>query len=176
MNTIRSFYRYLMYALYIAVFRFTPEIYRPYRLFFPMLRRFLVSQFVEECGSHITVKHNADISPHIRIGDHSELGTRCMVHSNVTLGHDVLMGPDVKIFSRNHVYRSTDIPIRNQGKQQETTSIGNDVWIGANVIILPGVRIGDHVVIGAGAVVTKDIPDYAIVAGNPAGIVRMRNV
>ena len=53
--------------------------------------------------------------------------------------------------------------------------IGNDVWIGARVILLPGVKIGDHVILGAGAVVTKDIPDYAIAAGNPARIIRMRN-
>lgn len=53
--------------------------------------------------------------------------------------------------------------------------IGDDVWIGTNVIILPGVNVGNHCIIGAGAIVTKDIPDYAIVGGNPAKIIRMRN-
>ena len=53
--------------------------------------------------------------------------------------------------------------------------IGDDVWIGTNVIILPGVNVGSHCIIGAGAIVTKDVPDYAIVGGNPAKIIRMRN-
>lgn len=163
-----------MYFLYISIFRFTPEIYRPYSLFFPHLRRFLVSQFVEKCGEKITVKHNADISPFVQIGDYSELGTRCMIHSNVKIGNNVIMGPDVKIYSRNHNYSALNVPIQFQGKIQKTTTIGNDVWIGANVIVLPGVTIGNHVVIGAGAVVTKDVPDYAVVGGNPAVVIKMR--
>lgn len=167
-------YRYFMYFLYISLFRFTPEVYRPYKLFFPILRRFLVSQFAEKCGINIIIKHNADISPFIQIGDYSELGTRCMIHSNVKIGSNVIMGPDVKIYSRNHNYSSLEVPIQYQGKIQKATRIGDDVWIGANVIILPGVNVGNHVVIGAGAVVSKDIPDYAVVGGNPATIIKMR--
>lgn len=167
-------YRYILYFLYMTFFRFTPESYRPYSLIFPMIRKFLVFQFIDECGKNIVVKHNADISPFIKVGDCSELGTRCMIHSNVTIGANVMMGPDVKIYSRNHVYASTEIPMRLQGKIQKQTVIGNDVWIGANVVILPGVTIGNHCVIGAGSIVTKDVPDYAVVGGNPARIIKMR--
>ena len=175
MSIPRKLWRYAVYFVYISFVRFTPEVYRPYRLFFPWLRRVMVSQFADRCGAHVVVKHNADISPHISIGDRSELGTRCMIHGNVSIGKNVLMGPDVKIFSRNHIYQSLAVPIKDQGKISRPTVIGDDVWIGANVIIFPGVAVGDHVVIGAGAVVTKNVPDYAVIAGNPAQIVKMRN-
>ncbi len=164
----------LLYLLYISIFRFTPEDYRPYSLFFPYIRKWLVSRFITSCGKNIRVKHNADISPNIQIGDYSEFGTRCMVHGNVEIGSNVIMGPDIKIYARNHKYERLDMPIRQQGKHYLKTKIGDDVWIGANVIITAGVTIGNHVIIGAGAVVTKDIMDYAIVGGVPAKIIKYR--
>jgi maltose O-acetyltransferase len=169
-----KFFRYFVYFLYIAFLRFTPEVYRPYRLFFPWLRRLLVSLFLEKCGKGIIVKYNADISPHMEIGDFSELGTRCMIQSHTRIGSNVIMGPDVKIYSRNHRFSSLETPIQYQGKIQKNTTIGSDVWIGANVVILPGIQIGDHAVIGAGSIVTKDVPPYAVVGGNPAEVIKMR--
>lgn len=175
MNNVKmSLSRKVMYLLYIALFRFTAEDYRVYRLFFPGIRNWLVSNFVNNCGKEIRVKHNADISPNISIGDRSELGTRCMIHGNVFIGSNVIMGPDVKIYARNHKYDRTDIPIRDQGKEYLKTSIGDDVWIGANSIITAGVTVGNHVIIAAGAVVTKNVPDYAIVGGVPANIIKFR--
>lgn len=165
----------VLYLLYISLFRFTPEDYRPYSLFFPSLRNLLVKKFVNSCGNSLRVKHNADISPNIWIGNESELGTRCMIHSNVSIGSNVIMGPDVKIYSRNHKYDRIDLPIQKQGKNYFKTIIGDDVWIGANCIITAGVIVGNHVIIAAGAVVTKDIPDYAIVGGVPAKIIKYRN-
>jgi len=166
--------RMLLYFLYIAVFRHTPEDYRPYALFFPGLRSLLVKGFVDACGHRPRVKSNADISPFISIGDHSELGTRCLIQAGVVIGSDVIMGPDVKIYTRNHRFDSLDTPIRNQGKHSASTQIGNDVWIGANVVILPGVSIGDHSVIAASAVVTRDVSSGSVVAGNPARFVKSR--
>lgn len=168
-------FRLLLYFFYISFIRFTPENYRPYSLFFPWLRRFLVSQFIDKCGTNIVVKFNGDISPYIEIGNNSEIGTRSMIQSNTIIGSFVIMGPDVKIYTRNHVYERTDIPIAKQGKTHEKTIIGNDVWIGANVVITAGCKIGDHVIIGAGAVVTKDVPNFAIVGGVPAKVIKFRN-
>ncbi len=175
MKMLIKFHRLFLYFLYIAFFRFTPEDYRPYSLFFPGLRDLLVKGFLENCGRNIRVKHNADISPYISVGNNSELGTRCMIHSNVIIGDNVIMGPDVKIYSRNHRYESISEPIKEQGKKYYETKIGNDVWIGANCIILPGVEIGSHTVIAAGAVVTEDVDPYSIVGGNPAKIIGKRN-
>jgi len=97
-----------------------------------------------------------------------------MIQSNTTLGNNVIMGPDVKIYTRNHNYSSIKDPVRVQGKIHKTTTIGNDVWIGANVIILPGITVGNKVVIGAGSVITKNIPDLVVVGGNPAKIIKER--
>jgi maltose O-acetyltransferase len=157
-----------VYFLYVAVVRFTPEDYRPYALFWPWLRSTMVRYFAQQCGKRPRVKSNADISMKVSIGDFSELGTRCMIQSNVKIGSYVIMGPDVKIYSRNHIFSSLEMPIALQGKERKETRIGDDVWIGANVIVLPGVDIGDHCVIGAGAVVTKSMPAYAIIGGVPA--------
>ena len=86
-----------------------------------------------------------------------------------------MIGPEVIIYTQNHSFDRIDIPMCEQGFQEECkVEIGNDVWIGARVIILPGVKIGNGCVIGAGAVVTKDVPDYCVVGGNPAKILKVR--
>ena len=88
------------------------------------------------------------------------------------IGDDVMMGPNYIIYTRNHSFNRTDIPMNKQGMQDfKSVVIGNDVWIGARVIILPCVQIGDGSIIGAGSIVTKDVPPYAIVGENPAKII-----
>ena len=168
------FYKLMLFFFYITLFRHTPEDYRPYALFFPGIRRFLLSQSIAACGKDIRVKSGADISPNISVGDESELGTRCLIQSGVTIGNNVIMGPDVKIYSKNHCYDSVDIPIQKQGEVARSTIVGNDVWIGANVIILPGRRIGNHSVLAAGSVIIHDVPEYAVVGGNPASVIKYR--
>ena len=87
-----------------------------------------------------------------------------------------MMGSDCVIYSRNHAFDRTDIPMMQQGYQPEKpVVIGNDVWIGGHVILLPGVHIGDGAVIGAGAVVAKSIPPYAVAVGNPARVIKYRD-
>lgn len=167
--------RALSYLLYIALFRFTAEDYRPYSMFFPQLRRKLVMMFLTKCGKNVRVKHNCDISPYIEIGDNSEFGQKCLIHGDVVIGSYVIMGPDVKIYTRNHVFDSLATPIALQGKRMQVTKIGDDVWIGANVIVLPGVNVGNHSIVAAGSIVTRDVPEYAIVGGNPAKVIRYRN-
>ena len=85
-----------------------------------------------------------------------------------------MMGPDVTILTHTHKIDRTDIPMDKQGSIVKGVTIGNDVWIGMRSIIMPGVKIGNGAVIGAGAVVTKDVPDYAIVGGVPAKVIRYR--
>ena len=85
-----------------------------------------------------------------------------------------MMGPYVTILTHTHKIDRTDIPMGQQGNIVKEVVIGNDVWIGMRSIIMPGVKIGNGAVIGAGAVVTKDVPDYAIVGGVPAKVIRYR--
>lgn len=168
-------HRKTFFLIYLLFFKNTPEDFRPYALFFPKLRSFFVQHYLKCCGDNLRVKKGAEISPNASVGNNSELGTRCMIQANVSLGNHVIMGPDVKIYSRNHKYDSLEVPIQMQGKNYYETHIGNDVWLGANVIITAGCKVGDHVIVAAGAVVTKDIPDYAIVGGVPAKILKFRN-
>ena len=88
----------------------------------------------------------------------------------VTIGDDCFIGPNVSIYTACH---STDPIERNSRKEwAEPVTIGNNVWIGGSVTILPGVTIGDNVTIGAGSVVVKDIPSNVIAAGNPCRVIR----
>ena len=84
------------------------------------------------------------------------------------------MGPDVVIMATSHGYDRTDLPVRLQGGWEKPISIGNDVWIGTRVIVLPGVNLGDHCIVAAGAVVTKSFPAYSIVGGVPARLLKAR--
>jgi maltose O-acetyltransferase len=168
--------RKLLYFIYLTLLRFTPELFRPYAMFFPALRRVFVKGFVNKCGKNLRVKRNADISMFIEIGNDSELGTNCLIQTNTYIGDFVIMGPDIKIYTKTHGYSDLNTPIALQDVICENVTVGNDVWLGANVIITPGVKIGNHVIVAAGAVVTKNIPDYAIAGGVPAKVIKYRNV
>lgn len=90
--------------------------------------------------------------------------------AKVTIGDDCFIGPNVSIYTACH---STDPVERNTRREwAEPVTIGNNVWIGGSVTVLPGVNIGDNVTIGAGSVVTRDIPDNAVAVGNPCRTIR----
>jgi maltose O-acetyltransferase len=98
-----------------------------------------------------------------------------MIPYDLKVGKDVMMGPHVIIIGENHNSTDLEIPMRLQGyKIFPPVRIEDDVWIGARAIILPGLTIGKGAIIGAGSVVTKDVPPYAICAGNPARILKYR--
>ena len=92
----------------------------------------------------------------------------------IKIGNNSLIGPGVLMRTANHNFSSVNKPIRNQGHNFSDILIGDDCWIGANVIILKGSKIGSGAVIGAGSVVTKDIPPMAIAVGVPAQVIRFR--
>jgi galactoside O-acetyltransferase len=92
----------------------------------------------------------------------------------ITIGNSVMVGPNVIIRASNHKSENAAVDIWLQGQTGGTIIIGDDVWIAANVVILPEVRIGSHSIIAAGAVVTKDVPEYSVVAGVPARVISRR--
>lgn len=139
------------------------------------LRGFCAKLILAKCGNNVNIEKGSSFSSSVELGDNSGIGIRARINGKVVIGKDVMMGPDVCIYTKNHAFDRTDIPMNLQGVASEKqVTIDDDVWIGARVIILPGVHIGTGAVIGAGAVVTKDVPDYAVVGGNPARILKMR--
>jgi maltose O-acetyltransferase len=111
----------------------------------------------------------------VSIGSKSGIGIDCSVGGGTRIGSNVMMGPEVLIYTRNHCTSRVDIPMIEQGYREDApVAIGDDVWIGARVIILPGVTVGPGSVLGAGAVISKDVPPFAVVVGNPARVVRYR--
>jgi acetyltransferase-like isoleucine patch superfamily enzyme len=111
--------------------------------------------------------------PTITIGNNFYMNSGCHLLGNITIGNDVQIGPKVVIWGRDHGL-SRDQLIREQPHNSQPITIGNDVWIGANVTILKGVNIEDGAVVGAGSVVTRDVPKYGIAVGNPAKVIRYR--
>ena len=122
---------------------------------------------------------------HIDFGCHTYIGNDAVININCTfldaaeirIGSRVLIGPDVKIYTTFHPNSSVErFQISNQGNyfltQAKPIIIGDDTWIGGNVTIIPGVHIGKNVVIGAGSVVTKDIPDNVVAVGNPCKVIK----
>lgn len=114
--------------------------------------------------------------PHagIRIGARSLIGEACILRGQggITIGDDVFLAPLVQMLAVNHVYHNTSRPISLQGITCQGITVEDGAWIGGGAIILDGVRIGKNAVVGAGAVVTRDVPDYCVAVGNPARIVR----
>ncbi|MDK2829032.1 MAG: hypothetical protein PWP67_1847 [Clostridium butyricum] len=119
---------------------------------------------IRELGDELIIGNNVGIAANAFIS----------VRGKVEIGDSCIFGPYVKIFSENHNFNDLDTPIFLQGATQKGVKVGKDCWIGANVTILDGVKIGKKVVVAAGSVINKDIPDYSIVGGVPAKVLKMR--
>lgn len=164
-------------ALYYAFFQFWPMSPFPLYSMGYWMRYFLLRHLLRYCGSNVVVKSKAYVGDgsRISIGNNSQLGMNCRLNGDIEIGDNVLMGPDVVIMATSHRYDSIDIPMIDQGEAQEKpVRIGSDVWIGTRVVILPGVTIGDKSIIGAGAVVAKNVSPGDIVVGNPGRVVKNR--
>lgn len=138
-------------------------------------RVFAGRMILEGCGQNVNIEHGASFTKNCVLGDNSGIGVNSYLGGTVNIGSDVMMAPECKIYTVNHNHDRVDIPMNVQGvSKEEPVFIGDDVWIGVGVIILPGVTVGNHAIIGAGSVVTRDVPEYAIVGGNPAKVLKIR--
>lgn len=106
------------------------------------------------------------------IGDHTRIGLHNTIIGPVTIGSNVNLAQGITITALNHNFSETNKRIDEQGISTNAVTIDDDVWIGANTVILPGVKIGNHCVVAAGAVVTKDVPPHSLVAGVPAKVIK----
>ena len=154
--------------LYYNFAQYLPVSYSPY---------VLCKNIFEYCGNNVNIEKRASFGggEHIRIGDNSGLGLRCVIPDGTVIGNDVMMGPDCLVYSRNHAFDRIDIPMRLQGYSEEKPLvIDDDVWIGGGVTIMVGRHISKGSIIAARCVLTKDFPEYSIVGGNPSRLLRSR--
>ncbi len=145
-----------------------------------LIKKYLKSRFAE-CGSEVYLGNNGIATyENIKIGDHVYIGSNYVLqsmHGEIIIGNHVMFGPGVHIHGGNHIYDQVGVymdTVKKEKNSDPTIVIEDDVWIGANVIILGGVHIGFGSIIGAGSVVTHDVVEGGIYAGNPARLVKMR--
>ena len=163
------------YILYNIFFGWLPhyQLGREWKLS-KKLRHFAAKLYIEKCGANVDVGRKVKLSAKLKLGDRSSIGDFSHLQGDITIGKDVMMAPRCALIADNHRFDDVTRPMNTQGTVSDKILIGNDVWIGYSVIILPGVTVGDGAICAAGAVVTKDVPPYGIVGGNPAKLIKMR--
>ena len=108
----------------------------------------------------------------VMIGDHTRIGLHNTIIGPVIIGSHVNLAQGITVTALNHNFEDSEKRIDEQGVSTSAVVIEDDIWIGANAVVLPGVTIGHHSVVAAGAVVTKDVPPHSLVAGVPAKIIK----
>ncbi len=168
---MKNFYLLVYYLLASHL----PSSYFPLGKFFNAFRVSVLKKL-------ITIGNKNVIQQNFRFGNKGvvRIGNNCRINENVyiqsaVLGDNVLIAPNVAILASSHNFERTDIPIVEQGDTEtKTVIIEDDVWVGRNVIVLPGITIGSGSIVGAGSIVTKNVAPFSIVAGAPAKLIRKR--
>ncbi len=164
---------------YLLYYFFTKHLPRSYELgplgkWSSRLRRIVCRPLFQRVEGFFSVERGADFGggKNIIIREYGSLGEnlRVMGEGTVTIGRHVMMGPDVMILTSDH--QATEKGF--QGYTTQDVLIDDHAWIGARAILLKGVRIGKHAIVGAGSVVTNDVNDHEIVGGSPARLIRKR--
>ena len=132
-----------------------------------------------DIGDNVFVGRNTIIycqNGDVEIGDNANIGSNCQIFSarRVQIGNNVLIAAYTYLVGGGHIYKDPDIPVIEQGRTASGIEIGDNVWLGASVKVLDGVSIGEGAIIAAGAVVTEDIPPFAIAGGIPAKVIKLR--
>lgn len=166
-------YKKLLFAMYKLTASWLPISQRSKLA--KSMRLFWAKRILKKCGKNVNIERDSVFGPGVSIGDNSGIGIKCELYGPVNIGSDVMMGPEVVIYTSGHNFDRTDTPMRLQGSTDyHPVTIGDDVWIGRRTMIMPGVTIGNGCIIGAGAVVTKDVPEYSVVGGVPAKVIKRR--
>ena len=160
-------------AFYELIAMHLPKNTSPIKVGQKRMRAWCAKHIMASVGDGVNIGRKAVFSRKVTMGKESGLGDNSYLQGKIHIGDYVMMGPECKIYTINHCSDRLDIPMCKQGEGEEKpVYIGNDVWIGSRVTILPGVSIGNGAIIGAAAVVTKDVPSDVVVAGSPARVVK----
>ena len=133
-----------------------------------------------EFGNNVSIMKNCSIHAHegkLQIGNNFSMNSNSCIAATggtIQIGDDVLVAQNVVFRAADHCFESPGKPIREQGHRGGTIVVGNDCWIAANVVVTRNVTIGEHSIVGAGSVLTKDIAPYSIVGGVPAKLIKTR--
>lgn len=145
------------------------------------LRSFLCRHIFKKMGSNVNIERKAYFGKgtNVEIGGNSGIGINCHIHPNTVIGNNVMMGPNLYMLDNlTHRIDRTDIPMIQQGvkpvSERCRVIIGDDIWIGQDVMILGSKTIAKGSIIGARTVLTKNFPEYSIVGGNPSRLIRTR--
>lgn len=170
---------YFLFPTYFREARIFPGYSHFFSLFPGLTGQFLRGSFyrlsLSSCSQNCCISFGTIFSSaKASIGEHVYIGPNCMI-GDIEIERDTLIGSNVSIINgaRQHGISRLDIPIREQEGEYPKITIGQDTWIGDRSILMA--NVGNHCVIGAGSVVTKDVPDYSIAFGNPARVVRHRH-
>lgn len=170
--------RKICLILYYGFATYLPDSYTPIvGKMSNWLRVFLVKRIFKKCGKIITVNRKAYFGngSDVEVGDYSGIGANCVLPNNIKMGNHIMMAPNVHILGANHKFDRTDIPMGLQGNAEaKVTIIKDDCWVGAHAIITSGRVVSKGSIIAAGAVLTKDFPEYSVVGGNPAKLIKSR--
>lgn len=129
-------------------------------------------------GNYSTIEDFATVNNglgSVTIGSHTRIGIGCVLIGPVSVGNEVMLAQNIVLSGLNHNYQDVNLPISRQPCTTAPIVVEDEVWIGANAVITAGVTIGKHAVVAAGSVVTKNVPPYSIVAGNPARVIKRYN-
>ena len=141
-------------------------------------RKFLLKKLLKNIGTNSTVANNVTLlhPQGIEIGDNVGIARDVVLdgRAGIKIEENTIIGFESIILTSTHKCDRKDIPIREQGMFSDPCYIGKDCWIGARVLILPGLKIGEGSIIGAGSIVTKDVPPYCVVGGVPSKIIKER--
>ncbi|EMR8202273.1 acyltransferase [Neisseria gonorrhoeae] len=131
------------------------------------VRGFLARRVSPHIGRGVNIERGAYVFPDTVLGDGSGIGANCEICRGLVVGKNVMMGPECLLYSTNHKFDRENKRFEGYTEIRPIT-LEDDVWPGRRVIVMAGVTVGRGSVVGAGAVVTKDIPPYSLTAGNPA--------
>lgn len=165
--------------VYYGFARYLPiSVSKPFGKISKKIRYFLCSRIFKECGKNVNIERGAWFGrgQEIIIGHNSGIGINCHIHNNTIIGQDVMMGPNCYMLESTHNYDSADVPMRYQGRKnfRDKVIIGDDVWIGRDVMIIGTKEIKTGTIIGARCLLTKNFPEYSIVGGNPSKLIKNR--
>lgn len=165
----------LGYLIYVSLGSWLPhyQLHRTWKI--PkLIRSFCGFLMFNKCGKNVDIGRHISFSSNVEIGNNSSIGDCAHIQGSISIGNNVMIAPHCAFIATDHNITKTTVPMDKQGEYGDSIIIEDDVWIGYGVIVLKGVHIGKGSVCAAGAVITKDVPNYTIVGGVPAKLIKPR--